>query len=428
MPFFDPRQARFYDLGEVRAEEKRIFDICHGCRLCFNLCPSFPALFDALDAQPGDGDAAQLSEDQIERIEDLCFQCKLCDEKCPYTPPHAFDLDFPRVMLRARAARARRDGVSLEDRVLGNPDLVGRIGSLTAPLSNWANRNGFHRALLEKVVGIDRRRRLPMFERTSFSRWFGSRPEASPAPEQGKAAIFSTCLVEHQGTAVGKSLVRVLEKNAIAVSLPAQRCCGMPAMDGGDMATAMRWADENLASLSGAIAAGADVVVPSPTCSYVLKRDYPDLCSDKARARALSGRVFDTSEYLMRLESQGKLDKGFNWSPGEVAYQLPCHLKVQNIGFKSRDLLKLIPGARVTLIERCSGMDGTWGMKQRFYDLSLKVAAPLFAEVRSLPAATVVSDCALAALQIEQGTGRTPLHPIQVLDRAYHGGRAAHQE
>jgi Fe-S oxidoreductase len=197
----------------------------------------------------------------------------------------------------------------------------------------------------------------------------------------------------------------------------------MPAMDGGDMATAMAWADDNLGSLARAVDEERDIVVPGPTCSYVLKHDYPAICADRALAERVARRTFDACEWLMKRAGDGALDRGFTWSPGRVAYHQPCHLKVQNIGFKSRDLLQLLPDARVTLVERCTGMDGTWGMKKQFFDLSLQVAAPLVRDIGEAAPDLVVSDCPLAAIQIEHGSGHAPLHPLQVLDRAYHGGR-----
>lgn len=412
----DIRSPGFWDQTALDREERRIFDICNGCRRCFNLCPSFNHLFAGLDQEAVDGDAERLSARDLRRVEALCYQCKLCFNHCPYTPPHRFNLDFPRVMLRGAAVRARREGVARRDRLLGDPDRVGRLGGLTAPFSNWANAFRPHRLFLERVVGIHRDRQLPPFAREPFSRWFARR---RPAATGGKrVALFATCSVEYHDPAVGKAAVAVLERNGLAVELPPQRCCGMPWLDGGDIGAALGKIEANVRSLARAVEQGCDIVVPGPTCSYVLKQEYPWL-HGSPEARAVAARTFDLMEYLMRRHEAGRLETAFRAGGGRIAYQIPCHLRAQNIGFKSRDALALIPGARVGLIERCSGMDGTWGMKREFYELSLKVAEPLLRDLRESQADEIATDCPLSALQIGQALGRRPLHPVQILARAY---------
>ncbi|MBI2461220.1 MAG: 4Fe-4S dicluster domain-containing protein [Candidatus Rokubacteria bacterium] len=412
----DIRASGFWDQAALEREERRIFDICTGCRRCFNLCPSFAHLFAGLDQEAVDGEAERLPTGDLRRVEELCYQCKLCFNHCPYTPPHRFDLDFPRVMLRARAVRARREGVTRQDRLLGDPDRLGRLGTLTAPLSTWANTFRPHRLFLERVVGIHRDRQLPPFAREPFSRWFARRRSGATGGE--RVALFATCSVEYHDPAVGKAAVAVLERNGLAVELPPQRCCGMPWLDGGDIDAALAKMEANLRSLAPLAEAGVDIVVPGPTCSYVLKQEYPWL-HGSPEARVVAARTFDLMEYLMRRHEAGRLDMAFQAGIGRIAYQIPCHLRAQNIGFKSRDALALIPGARVGLVERCSGMDGTWGMKREFYGLSLRVAEPLLRELREARADQIATDCPLSALQIAQGLGSRPLHPVQLLARAY---------
>jgi Fe-S oxidoreductase len=224
--------------------------------------------------------------------------------------------------------------------------------------------------------------------------------------------------VNYNDPLVGKACVRVLEKNRIDVACPEQRCCGMPFLDGGDIEAARDNARANVKSLYPLVQQGYDIVVPGPTCSYVLKRDYPQLIAGD-EAGAVAARVFDICEYLMALHGQKKLDTGFIRGAGRVAYQIPCHLRAQNIGFKSRDLMELVPNTTVRVIEKCSAMDGTWGLKQQYFDLSMKVAEPLLREIRETENDLTVTDCPLSALQIKQGTGKQPLHPVQVLERAY---------
>ena len=413
----DIRAPEFWDPASVDKELRRVFDICNGCRRCFNLCPSFSELFRALDREDVDGEAEKLGRDALRQTVDLCYQCKLCFNHCPYTPPHRWQVDFPRLMLRARAAQAKKDGVKLQDRFLGNTALVGKLGSLTAPLSNWANEWRAHRTFLQAVAGIHRDRNLPRFHRETFSTWFAKR-RAPVFEPQARVALFATCPVEYHNPGVGKATVAVLERNRVEVTLPAQRCCGMPYLDGGAVDEARALIRDNVRSLAAQVRAGREIVVPGPTCSYMLKQEYPWLDGSED-AKLVAARTRDLFEYLMALHAEGKLDTAFAQRPGKVAYQLPCHLKAQSLGTKSADLLRLIPGAQVEVIERCSGVDGTWGLKREYYELSLKIADPLFAGIRNARPDRVTTDCPLAALQIAQGTGKTPQHPIEVVAQAY---------
>ena len=421
-PALDLNRPEFWDLGRVDAELRRVYDICAGCRRCLPLCPSFKVMFDRLDVDAVDGDVEKLPVSDVKEVVDLCYQCKLCFNHCPYTPPHRWAVDFPRLMLRARAAEARRSGVTFQDRILGNTDLVGKLGSLTAPLSNWMNELGVHRAFMQAVAGIHRARRLPKFHRPTFSSWF--RSTAKPAAAEGgktvtrKVALFTTCTVEYNAPAIGRAAVRVLERNGVDVSVPEQRCCGMPYLDGGAVDECRALIRDNVRTLAAAVREGREIVSPGPTCSYMLKQEYPWLDgSEDARLVAASTR--DLFEYLARLQAAGALDTRFTRTVGAVTYHVPCHLRAQNVGTRSADVLRAIPGASVTVIERCSAVDGTWGFKTQYFDLSMEVARPLFDAVRAGGAATVATDCPLAALQIAQGTGTAPQHPIQVLAQAY---------
>ncbi|PYM69261.1 MAG: anaerobic glycerol-3-phosphate dehydrogenase subunit C [Candidatus Rokuibacteriota bacterium] len=424
MGTLDIKNPEFWDLGAVDRELRRVYDICGGCRRCLPLCPSFKVLFDRMDVEAVDGDVEKLPAADVKEVVDLCYQCKLCFNHCPYTPPHRWEVDFPRLMLRARAAETRRRGVTLQDRLLGNADLVGRLGSLGAPLSNWMNELGVHRAFMQAVAGIHRRRNLPKFNRRTFSAWFKSRPAApaSPASRDAKpprkVALFHTCSVEYYEPATGRAAVRVLERNRVDVRVPPQRCCGMPYLDGGAVDEAKALIRDNVKSLAAAVREGCEIVVPGPTCSYMLKQEYPWLDSSED-AKLVAENTRDLFEYLARLQAAGELDTNFTRPGGAVTYHVPCHLRAQNIGHKSADVLRAIPGASVNAVEKCSAVDGTWGFKQEYYELSLQVAKPLFDAITGAGAPTAATDCPLAALQIEQGTGKKPKHPIEVLASAY---------
>jgi len=412
----DIRRAEFWKLDAVDAELRRVYDICSGCRRCLPLCPSFKVLFDRLDTDAVDGDVEKLPAKDVKEVVDLCYQCKLCYNHCPYTPPHRWHVDFPRLMLRARSAEARHKGVTLQDRFLGNTELVGRLGSLTAPVSNWASTMPPQRVLMQAVVGIHKDRQLPAFHRETFSAWFDRRRPALSKP-RAAVALFATCSVEFNDPATGRAAVAVLERNGVDVSLPAQRCCGMPYLDGGAVKEAKSLIADNVKTLAEAVRQGREIVVPGPTCSYMLKQEYPWLDGSED-ANLVASHTRDLFEYLAGLHAAGTLDTRFPNAPKKIAYQLPCHLKAQNMGTKSADVLRLT-GAEVETIEKCSAVDGTWGMKKEYFQLSMKLAEPLFNGVREAGADRVATDCPLAALQIKQGTGVEARHPIRVLAEAY---------
>lgn len=416
MPY-DPRDPQFYDVAAVEQELARVTELCDGCRRCYRLCTSFDYMLDeAVDKN--DGDLAKITSADYRKIVDLCWQCKLCFNHCPYTPPHKWDIDFPRLMLRAKAARAKAEGVSRQDAWLGNVDAVGTLGCSTAPLSNWANAFKPNRILMEAVVGIDRNRNLPRFHHHTFARWFGKR--RAPARSGGsKVAFFYSCSVNYNEPQVGRDALSVLEHNGCAVSCPEQVCCGMPYLDGGDIEAATRNARRNIATLLPLVQQGAEVVVPQPTCSYVLKKEYPMLVPGP-EAEAVAAKTRDVFEYLAQRHKEGTLDTRFQGpSPGRVAYQMPCHLRAQNMGFKTRDVLQLVPGTQVHVVEKCTAMDGTWGMKKEYYPISLEFARKAVQAMDAAQPDVYATDCTLSALQIEAVQGRKPAHPLGLLRAAY---------
>jgi Fe-S oxidoreductase len=419
---YDPRDPRYFDEADLRDELTRVYDLCHGCRLCWNLCPSFPTLFDYVDAH--DGDVPSLTKAEQDQVVDECYQCKLCYVKCPYVPPHEWELDFPRLMLRAEAVRHKQRKVDPANEFLGRTDFLGKLSTRAAPLVNRATGKpgSLSRKLMEKTVGIAAERLLPPYAKVRFTTWWKKRPRtAFPAERQrARATVFPTCLVEYQDPTIGHDLVKVYERNGVACDVADQAvCCGMPWLDGGDVDNFMKQATRNVEVLAAEVRKGNDVVVPQPTCGYVLKREYPDYVGGED-ARLVAEHTYDAAEYLMKLHRErGGLDTEFTGEPPEsVAWHVPCHLRAQNIGFKSRDLMRLT-GATVTVIDKCSGIDGTWGYRKENYALSRKVAKPLVDAVAEAGADVVAGDCHLANGAILQETGTKPVHPIQVLARAY---------
>jgi len=413
---FRPADEAFWDESDLDREYRRQLDVCHTCRLCFNLCPAFPDFFSRIDAV--DGKMEMVTRSDLDSFTDLCFECKLCDLKCPYVPPHEFMIELPRVVLRARAIRAEKHGVKFGDRMLGDTDRLGQIGARTAPLANFGNTNSVSRYLMEKVTGVDRRRLSPRFNRPTFGQWLAKNRPPVPAEPRAKAALFYSCLVNYNDPSIGKALVAILDRNGVEFVAPEQKCCGMPAMDGGDMKAAVAKAKFNVAHLAPLVDRGYDVVVPSPTCGYVLKKEYPDLVGT-ADSESVSAHTFDASEFLVKLKRDGKLESTPRSDLGEVSYHLPCHYKAQKIGNKYGELLRGA-GAKVKVVDKgCSGIDGTWGMKKDHYEMSNEVAARMLEEFGASPDSEACTDCLLAGLQISQGTGRKVSHPLQLLAKAY---------
>jgi len=434
---YDPFHPKYFDETDLREELTRVYDLCHGCRLCFKFCTAFPTLFEYIDADPGQ-DAATMTPAQQDQVVDECFQCKLCYVNCPYIPGQSeWELDFPRLMMRAdqvlHKTRTRPFKDRMTDAALGRTDLTGKIGSALAPLANKAieTPDSGTRKLMEKVTGIAAERVLPPFQRTRFSSWFKKRTPSAVAHERGRVAVFPTCLVEYQDTRTGKDLVAVYERNGIACDLPeGQVCCGAPVLHQGDVDGFAAAARTNISTLASWIRTergrGGDpaVVVPQPTCSYILKKDYVDYVGGPD-AELVAERTFDAAEYLMKVHKEDKdaggegLDTDFTGTvPVTTTYHAPCHLRAQNIGLKSRDLLKLT-GTKITLVAECSGIDGTWGLREENLEIARKVASKMAAAIDTADSDAVAGDCSLANGGIVLETGRQPVHPLSQVARAY---------
>jgi Fe-S oxidoreductase len=425
---YDPKHPKYLDEADVREELTRVYDLCHGCRLCFKFCTSFPTLFEFVDRHD-DQDAGRLTPAQQDQVIDECFQCKLCYINCPYIPElHEWALDFPRLMLRADAMRHEEKQVSLRDRmtteVMGRTDLMGKVATTAAPLANKvvaAPAGSFVRKAVEKVTGVSSVRLLPPYAKQRFSTWFARRPKVRINKRQGRVAVFPTCLVEYQKPEIGHDLVKVYERNGIECQLAeGASCCGAPFLHSGDLDQFNKIAAKNVTALADSVRKGMDIVVPQPTCGYVLKKDYVDYVGNDD-ARLVAANTYDASEYLMKVhKAEGtSLDMDFTGDvPGTVTYHTPCHLKAQNIGLKSRDLIKLT-GAKVKLVQQCSGIDGMWGLRAENVDISVPIAKKLGDEIRRAAGDVVAGDCNLANTAIAEQTGEDPLHPLQLIARAY---------
>jgi Fe-S oxidoreductase len=420
---YDPEEKKYWDQAGLAKEITRVFEVCHGCRMCFKYCDSFPTLFDFIDKNH-DGKVAALTPGETEEVMDECFQCKLCEVQCPYTPRdgHAFQLDFPRLVHRYRAVKAQKEGVSLRDKFLGDPDAAGKAARLSGGLVNGLNRVAAHRWMMEKTLGIHRKKLLPVFAQQTFGDWAAGQDLIKASPG-GEAVIFQTCYVENNGPQIGRDTVEVLQKNGIDVRCARDlQCCGMPAWESGNLPELQKRAHRNLEVLAPFVEKGAKVLAINPTCSMMLRREYPTLVAaeDRARAAQVAEAVRDPSEYLWSMREDPRASRDFKSHPEAVAYHVPCHLRAQSVGFRGRDLVRRT-GADITTVSECCGHDGTYAMKVESFEASQRIGKKAFDGMQAPEAATWVTDCPLAAVQFEQHAGRKPLHPMSLLARAYRG-------
>ena len=422
---YNPNESKYWDKAALKKEIDRTFELCHSCRMCFKYCDSFPTIFNFIDND--NIKVPDFTDEQVDKVAEECFQCKICYFKCPYTKDdqHDYNLDFPRLIMRYNAIKAKEKGVPLRDKLLGNPDLIGKIGCTTAGLANWANNSGLNRLMMEKVVGIHREKKLPSFASEKFETWFSKNHQEYLVPDekiQDNVVLFHTCFGNYNNPEIAKDAVFVLWKNNINVVVPPMNCCGMPAMESGNLDMAVKQAESNYETLFPYIQKGYKVLVLNPTCSMTMKDDYPVMLETKQNKEDLqqfSAAIFDTNEYLFQLKREDKFNREFKTSPGKVAYHIPCHLRAQNIGYRSRDMMRTIGETSFNLVDECCGHNGTWAMKKEHFNNSMRIGSKAFDKIKSNEHDTIASDCPLAAVQIEQGTGEGVLHTIQVLARAY---------
>lgn len=468
---YDIYNKLYWNEDSLNHEINRIYDICNGCRLCFNLCPSFPFLFNTIDHQSEVNMAKAVQEGRIAardekevyddqrpegehaveasdeallagkvenmssaekwRVVDLCYQCKLCDPVCPYTPAkgHDFQLDFPKLMTRAQAIRTKRIGVKTNDKFLSNTDFTGKLGTSFSLLTNWANQNKLARTMMHHVVGIHKDRNLPKFYSETLEKWFKKhQPELKLTTEPiDKVVIFGTCYVGNNAPDVGIAAIEILKHNNVEIQYPKQQCCGAPYLSPGDFDGFKKQSLPNILEFAKWVEKGYKIVVTGPpTCSLTIKTEYLHYFekTDKPlyeKIQSVAQNTFDISEYLMTLHKAGNLRTDFVNEIGTVNYHLSCHLKAQNIGYKSRDLMRLVPNTKVNMIDKCSGMDGGWGMKSEFFEESMGMAKKLVNTMEKKECSVSCSDCTLAGVQILQASdGKIKSeHPIAVLHRAY---------
>jgi glycerol-3-phosphate dehydrogenase subunit C len=425
----DWKSPQFWDQASAEKELERIFDICHGCRRCVSLCTTFPTLFDLVDASPTlevDG----VKKQDYWKVVDQCYLCDLCYmTKCPYVPPHPWNVDFPHVMLRAKAIKFRK-GIKFRDRLLSSTDAMGKLAAIpvVAQAVNAVNKNSLARSVMQAVLGVHKERALPPYA----AKRFRSNAEASaPFPVSdgtntpGKVAIFSTCYVNYNEPGMGHDLLALLAHNEIPyVLVEKEACCGMPKLELGDLDGVDSLKELNVPMLATYARDGFAILAPVPSCALMFKQELPLMYPQDADTLAVRDAMWDPFEYFVARKKDGLLRTDFKHALGKVSYHIPCHSRVQNMGQKTREMLEAVPGTEVKTVERCSGHDGTWGVKSEYFDNSMKIGRPVFRQMAEAAPAYVSSDCPIAARHIMQGMGEDATraekaHPLTLLRKAY---------
>ena len=434
----DWKNPEFRDQAKAETELGRIFDICHGCRRCVSLCTTFPTLFDLVDNSPTlelDG----VKKGDYWKVVDQCYLCDLCYmTKCPYVPPHPWNVDFPHVMLRAKAIQFSK-GVMLRDRLLSSTDRNGKLAAIPVLAQTVNALSNFKpaRAAMQALLGVHRERELPPYAPRQFRSTARRSPEFAVRDGKdtpGKGAIFATCYANYTEPGMGHDLVALLEHNEIPYVLAEREaCCGMPKLELGDLESIERLMETNIPELDAHVQRGWDLTAVVPSCVLMFKQELPLLFPEDERVKRVADAFYDPFEYLMIRHRDGKLKTDFATTLGSISYQVPCHLRVQNIGLKTRDVLRLVPETTVDVIERCSGHNGTYAVKKEFRAASVKIGRPVVSKVEQAKADHYSSDCPMAGHQIESGlssnvpNGRDasgpgphePEHPMTLVRKAY---------
>lgn len=423
----DWQNPDFYDESALNQELHRVYDVCHGCRRCFNLCHAFPTLFDLIDeSKTGELDSVDVA--QYGQVVDQCYLCDMCFlTKCPYVPPHPLNIDFPHLMLRAKAVKHKKHGARFRDRLLSNTDLMGKLASIpvVVKMVNGTLHSTTARKMLDSTLGIHKDRRLPHYHSSTFQKTAHTNESfpvlGSLAP--GKVAIYATCYINYNEPSIGLDLLKVLEHNQVPVRMvEKEACCGMPKLELGDLNAVERLKEINIPPLAKLAREGYAILAAVPSCVLMYKQELPLLFPDDEDVRAVAQAFYDPFDYLLLRHKEGLLKTDFKQGLGKISYHVPCHQRVQNIGLKTRDLLQMVPDTSVSTVERCSGHDGTWGVKSEFFEKSMQIGKPVFKLMSESQPDFISSDCAIAARQIHQGMGSAAPpkhHPITLIKMAY---------
>jgi len=416
------KAPEFYDEAALMSELERVYDICHGCRRCVSLCNAFPTLFDLVDESPTmevDG----IAKADYHKVVDQCYLCDLCYmTKCPYVPPHPWNVDFPHLMLRAKAVQYKKHGASLRDRVLTSTDTVGKLASIpvVAEVVNATNRLAPARKLMESALGVHAEAPLPRFHSNTLRKRAAGRAPAAALTD--RIGLFVTCYGNRNAPDVVEDMIAVFEHNGVAVELVRnEQCCGMPKLELGDLETVERHKNANIPPLLELAERGLRITAPIPSCVLMFRQELPLMFPEDDAVARVRAAMVDPFEFLMARHRAGKLDTTFGKSLGKIAYHVPCHQRVQNIGLKTKDMLELVPDTEVLVIERCSGHDGTYAVKKENYEFAQKICRPVVKRITDGQVDHYISDCPMAGELIEHGVGGEShaASPFTLLRQAY---------
>ena len=424
----------YLDEPKIVAEMERIFDICHGCRRCVSLCNTFPKLFDYVD-ESASGEVEGVAKEKFWDVVDQCYLCDMCYMvKCPYVPPHPWNVDFPHLMLRAKAYQFQNGKMKhpVRDRALSSTDRNGKLATIPVVVQfvNAASKSKPLREMGEKVAHVAKDAWVPEFTSRPF-RSHAPRSQAFPLKNgdrtSGKVALFTTCYVNYNEPGIAHDLVKILEHNEIPFTLvQGEACCGMPKFEQGDLETVEKLKSRNIPRLAKLARDGYAILTPVPSCTLMFKQELPLMFPEEEDVRVVRDAMNDPFEYLMARKRDGLLKTDFKQPLGKVAYHVPCHTRVQKGGLKTEEALKSVPGTEVLTIERCSGHAGTWGVKAEFHETALKIGRPVFRQIGEFSPDYFASDCQLASHHIEEGLVRAEAkgnaqlrHPITLLRMAY---------
>jgi Fe-S oxidoreductase len=427
----DWKSEDFYNDESLNNELERVFDICHGCRRCVSLCGTFPTLFDLVDASPTMEVDGVDKKDYWKAI-DQCYLCDVCYmTKCPYTPPHSWNVDFPHLMLRAKAVKYKKGAVPFRDKFLSNTDGLGMFAGIpiVTQTVNAVNKTKFARSLMEDVLAVDKNAWLPEFATKKFrSGAAQTKPHAvkDGALTPGKVAIYSTCYVNYNEPGIGHVLLAILEHNEIPyVLVNKEVCCGMPKLEQGDLAGVEEKKNINIPQLATLAKEGYAILTAIPSCTLMYKQELPLMFPGDADVQLVKDAMWDPFEYFISRNRDGLLKTDFKKPLGNISYHIPCHSRVQNVGRKTADTLQLVPETKLNIVERCSGHAGTYGVKKEFHAIAMKIGKPVFKAMANNEPDYISSDCQLAGHHIEQGMEEAGLkkaqmaHPLTLLRIAY---------
>jgi len=424
----DWQSESFWDKDALNTELERVYDICHGCRRCVSLCNAFPTLFDLVD-ESDTFEVDGVDKKDYMKVVDECYLCDICYmAKCPYTPPHEWNVDFPHLMLRAKAQDFKTNGTSFRNKLLSNTDAVSKVASIPIVdvTVNALNNNGVFRKVLEKTLDVHHQAPVPKYHSKTMRKKV--KPLAKTIEHQsvgkttGKVALFVTCYGNYNSPDLGEDFYKVFQHNNIQIDLvPKEKCCGMPKLELGDLEAVRASKEANIPVLAKLVDEGYDLIAPIPSCVLMFKQEIPLMFPDDEDVIKVQKAFFDPFEYLYLRHKGDAFKTDFKESMGEVNYQVACHLRVQNIGLKTRDILSMIPETTIAAQERCSGHDGTYAVKTESRDASIKIARPVVRKVDQQDPDHFISDCPMAATHIANLSEKVdkPEHPMSLLRQAY---------